>query len=244
MLRVATAGLTSGEHVLSGDEAHYVHRIHRCQVGDELQLFDPEGEVEAHAVIEGVTGNRVVCRVLHVTQATRRGVDGLRLIQGLGKGDKAEQVVKHAVALGAQSVELVACERSVSRPTERDATKEERLRRVAIDVARQCGRSTIPHVGLNAPWPSVLAHACKIGDVVALHPDGSNVSLERTLSLLSPSVVTIAVGPEGGFSAREVSALNEHGAHFASLGELVLRTELAAVAALARVGAWLSHRRE
>lgn len=221
-----------------------MHRIHRRQVGEELCLFDPELGIEAQAVIDEVSGKRVVCRVAEVAPGTRRGVDGLRLIQGLGKGDKAEQVVKHAVALGAQSVEFVACERSVSRPTERDAIKEERLRRVAIDVARQCGRSTLPHIALNAPWPSVFARATQEGTLVALHPDGANTSLERTLRSLSPTIVTIAIGPEGGFSAREVSALSEQGARFASLGDLVLRTELAAVAALARAGAWLSERHE
>ncbi len=242
MLRVATAGLKSGEHLLTGDEAHYVHRVHRMAVGDDVWLFDPDEGVEALGTITAFTSRGVVCRVGEVNEGTRRGVAGLRLIQGVGKGDKAEQVVKHAVALGAQSIEFVVCERSVSRPTARDGEKELRLRRVAVDVARQCGRSNVPAIGMSLPWAESITNAMATGLVVALHTDPAATLLEAMLAETNPTVVTIVVGPEGGLSDNEVRVLREQGARFASLGELILRMELAAVVALARAGAWLSGR--
>lgn len=242
MLRIATAGLASGEHVLSAEGAHYVQRVHRSSEGDQVLLFDPDSGVEAPAVITKLSHKAVVCRVGEVLPGRRRGIDGLRLIQGLGKGDKAEQVVKHAVALGVQSVEFVTCERSVSRPSARDADKELRLQRVAVDVARQCGRSNVPSLGMNVAFRVALEKAKSEGLLVALHTDGSSGVLERILEDAMPSVVTVVVGPEGGFSGHEVRELTAYGAHFASLGELILRTELAAVVALSRVGAWLERR--
>lgn len=242
MLRVATAGLKSGEHLLTGDEAHYVQRVHRMAVGDDVWLFDPDEGVEALATITAFAGRGVACRVGEVKEGTRRGVPGLRLIQGLGKGDKGEQVVKHAVALGVQSIEFVVCERSVSRPTARDGEKEQRLRRVAVDVARQCGRSNVPAIGMSLPWAQTIASATATGLVVALHTDPAATPLEVMLTSTNPDVVTIVVGPEGGLSDNEVLVLREQGARFASLGELILRTELAAVVALARAGAWLFSR--
>jgi 16S rRNA (uracil1498-N3)-methyltransferase len=240
VLRVATAGLKGGEHLLTGDEAHYVQRVHRRVVGDDVWLFDPDAGVEALATLLAFTSRGVVCRIGEVKDGTRRGVAGLRLIQGVGKGDKGEQVVKHAVALGVQSIEFVVCERSVSRPTPRDAEKELRLRRVAVDAARQCGRSNVPAIGMSLPWAQSITNATATGLVVALHTDPATTPLETLLAETNPAVISVVVGPEGGLSDHEVQVLKQQAARFASLGELILRTELAAVVALARAGAWLS----
>jgi 16S rRNA (uracil1498-N3)-methyltransferase len=243
VLRVATSDLKAGKYSLTGDGAHYVQRVHRKGVGDVVLLFDPDQGVEASGVIVSIVAKCVVFQLDEVTPGTRCGIAGLRLIQGLGKGDKPEQVVKHAVALGVQSIEFVACERSVSRPSHRDTDKELRLGRVAVDVARQCGRSNVPHIGVSVSWREALANSAALGLLVALHTDVSSATLEAQLAAAVPSVVTIVIGPEGGFSASEVNDLATHGASLASLGELILRTELAAVVALARTGAWLARDR-
>lgn len=207
-----------------------------------MVLFDPELGLEADAVISAVDNKHVQCEVGPTRVGERVGVLGLHLVQGLGKGDKPEQVVRDAVVLGAQSVCFVICERSVAQATDRDAAKKERLTRVAVDAARQSGRSNLPGIRYGVAFDAAVDED---GDASALvlHPDDAALSLEAVLSA-PPAMrqVKTWIGPEGGFSERELRQLMARHARLASLGGLVLRTELAAVVALARIGAWLEAR--
>lgn len=225
---------------LSEEASHYVSRVHRRHAGDALLLFDLEAGLEADAVLLAVNGKRVVCEVSDLRRGERRGVQGLRLVQGLGKGDKPDQVVRDGVVLGVQAIDFVVCERSVVQPTSRDAAKQDRLTRVAIEAARQSGRSNLPRIRLGLGWEQALeAHEDAFS--ILLHP-GEDIPVVEAVLATRPIARDTAlwIGPEGGFSDSEVQGLVTKGAQLASLGDLVLRTELAAVVGLARVGAWLS----
>jgi 16S rRNA (uracil1498-N3)-methyltransferase len=256
-LRVPTTNLVSGVVALGDDASHYVSRVHRRAAGETVLLFDPVLGTEAVAEIVAVEGKRVTCRVGEIKAGARRGVAGLHLVQGLGKGDKPDQVVRDGVVLGAQSIRFVTCERSVAQPTARDAAKLERLIRIATEAARQCGRSNLPTIQLGVGFDDVALGALPNSDATAM-ADGDPLVLVlqpgEQLPLVEDLVthalvgrasvqVSIWVGPEGGFSEGELTTLISHGARLASLGDLVLRTELAAVVALARVGARLTQAR-
>jgi 16S rRNA (uracil1498-N3)-methyltransferase len=204
-----------------------------------LVLFDPERGLEADATIREVDNKDVLCDAGPPRVGERVGVLGLHLVQGLGKGDKPEQVLRDAVVLGAQSVSFVICERSVAQSTERDTAKKERLMRIAVDAARQCGRSNLPEIRFGLGFDAALEQD-EAAPPLVLHPDETALPVEAVLSA-APRVLAVKtwIGPEGGFSENELQRLIEHHGRFASLGQLVLRTELAAVVALARIGAWL-----
>ncbi len=241
-LRIPSAALTGGTLVLPEDVSHYVTRVHRRPVGDHVLLFDPAFGIEAEAVITSIEGKRVTLCVAAPRAGNRVGVVGLHLVQGLGKGDKPEQVVRDGVVLGAQSITFVACERSVAQSTDRDAAKHERLVRIATDAARQCGRSNIPSIQLGGSFEGAAANPSN-RLMLLLHPGDDLPTLEAVLNSHPNVAETVTwVGPEGGFSVVEVERLMAGGARLASLGNLVLRTELAAVVCLARVGAWMSAR--
>lgn len=242
LLRVPSAPLARGTLVLSEDASHYVSRVHRRPLGDHVLLFDPVVGLEAEATIVAIEGKRVTMQVNEPHVGRRVGVRGLHLVQGLGKGDKPDQVVRDGVVLGAQSITFVVCERSVVQSTERDGAKLERLTRIATDAARQCGRSNLPAIQLGVAFEDAVADVCNRLTIV-LHPGADVPTVEEVLESADDFAQTVAwVGPEGGFSSAEVDVLVAGGARLASLGDLTLRTELAAVVCLARVGARLSAR--
>lgn len=237
-LRVPQSPLVEGLVGLSEEASHYVARVHRRGVGETVLLFDPSAEVEADAEVVTVKGKHVTCRVDALRPAQRRGIPGLHLVQGLGKGDKPDQVVRDGVVLGAQSIQFVVCERSVAQATDRDAKKSERLLRIAMEAARQCGRGNLPALQLGVPFATALTAGAD-GSTLVLHPGDDLPLLERAIEAAAARAVTLWIGPEGGFSDAELEALRARGAQLASLGDLVLRMELAAVVALARAGAAL-----
>jgi 16S rRNA (uracil1498-N3)-methyltransferase len=154
-------------------------------------------------------------------------------VQALGKGDKTEQVVRSATALGVAEVHLVESARSVARAGERSDAKRIRLESIALDAARQSGRGDVPKlVGPHALERELDAWRSLPAIKLCLVPGAARSlrSLTRDWSVGSP--IALLIGPEGGFAPEELSAAEGAGFVAASFGELVLRTEIAGVAAL------------
>ena len=165
-------------------------------------------------------------RVREASRVARREVC---VVQAIGKGTKLDAVVRDATELGATRIVPAVADRSVKRRTDL-----ERLRRVALEAARQCGRGDVPVV--EAPVRLAPALGDLEGGVVVLHPEASE-SLGAVLGDLRGSVA-IVIGPEGGFSDEELADAVERGARLARLGAFVLRTETACAAALGAVACW------
>jgi 16S rRNA (uracil1498-N3)-methyltransferase len=145
-----------------------------------------------------------------------------------------EQVVRAATALGADAVHLVVTERSVALPGE---LRRDRLRVLAIETARQCGRGDVPRIDGPEPLPHALPKAADSTLRVCLVP-GAAVTLAEVLAATPRGTRTaLLIGSEGGLNEFELEAAREQGFVEASLGPFVLRTELAAVAALSCLAA-------
>ena len=114
LLRVPVLDLRSGESVLDDEAAHYVVRVRRLCAGDRFVAFDPSARVESDAEVTS-TSREVTCRFgsLRVAQGVPRRE--VTLIQGIGKGEKPERVVRDATALGVSRVILVESARTVAR---------------------------------------------------------------------------------------------------------------------------------
>lgn len=244
--RVVVEGLSEGANALSAPAAHYVGRVLRLRVGQTLLAVDPRRGLEAEAVLLQV-GRGARVQAAAPRPGSQLGIPGLHLVQCLGKGDKLERVLRDAVALGVTQLSVVVSERTVVRPREQAAEKHARWLDIAIDVARQCGRSNIPFV----QGPMTFDERCE-------HQQGSEQGSDLVLRPGAPALLDVLtkytrgqggaaideraplrvwIGPEGGFSPLELGRLRELRALEASLGPLVLRTETAATVALAVVAA-------
>jgi 16S rRNA (uracil1498-N3)-methyltransferase len=229
--RAPLSPIRAGEQQLPRELAQYLVRVLRLRAGDAFVVFDPEAGVEADAeLLQDVPAIARVSEPRAVRAALGREVT---LVQGLAKGDKPEQVLRAAVALGARRVTFVRTERSVAGAE----LRLERLRAVMLDAARQCGRGDLPElVGpleLEA-GARVDAELRYVLDPAAGH---SLVDALRAAGSSPKRAVALAVGPEGGFSPAEQGSLVKAGFVPVRLGAHVLRTELAATAALAVVAA-------
>jgi 16S rRNA (uracil1498-N3)-methyltransferase len=226
-LRVPVDALASGERSLPDDAATYVTRVHRLVPGDLLLLFDPERACEADAEILDA-GKRAVTVRVGEPRAARRPAREITLIQGVGKGDKLDAVVRDATELGATRIVPALCERSVARP---DAARAVRWRRIAVEAARQCGRGDVPALGAPIPFAEAIREAR--GDArICLDPRAAH---PLSAALLAAPSVAFAVGPEGGLSDRELALAEEAGFARASLGAWILRTETVCAAVLGAI---------
>jgi 16S rRNA (uracil1498-N3)-methyltransferase len=157
-------------------------------------------------------------------------------MQAVGKGDKPEQAVRDATALGAQSVRFVHSERGVAKSS--SDHRRERLLRVAAQVARQCGRADIPQIFVPRPLSEALADLPTGGLRIACgFAEDARPLLQIATTERIRSGVTILIGPEGGLSDEELEAARAVGFQVVDLGPYVLRTEVACTMVLSALRA-------
>jgi 16S rRNA (uracil1498-N3)-methyltransferase len=228
--RAPLSPLVAGEQQLSKELGGYLVRVLRLRAGDRCVLFDPATALEAEA--ELVRDIPTLVRIAEPRPAPRVSRRELTLLQGLSKGDKPEQVLRAAVALGVSHVRFVRTERSIAGAE----LRPDRLRAVMLDAARQCGRGDLPLLGELVDLDATL-QAPVAGLGLLLEPNAERSLVETLRSLSAEHPLTLAVGPEGGFSEAESQALLSAGYQPVRLAPFVLRTELAAVAALSVVAA-------
>lgn len=225
-------GRGAGDDVaLSPRDAHRLRTVLRLRVGAEVQVSDGAGARVDAALTEGGS-LRLTTDPLQVP----RPRPGLDVLQALGKGRKTEEVVQAVTELGADGITLVAATRSVVRldPAKLTRTQDRwhAIARAACEQSRRVHRPTI-----RGP---VAATESPDGDGVFLvaHPGGQ--PLPDAIAAVGPTDrITIAVGPEGGWTDEEVAGWRARGGRVVGLGPTVLRTEHAAAAAVAVVAAAL-----
>lgn len=218
----------AGEVRLPDGLAHHATRVLRLRDGDALVLFDGRGgEVEASLVARG----RSWFAALGVhTEPRRESPLELVLVQALVGAEKMDWIVQKAVELGAAAVVPVHTERSVARLVgERAARKHEHWHQVAVSACEQSGRNRIPRIEPVAGLADYLAANRQVYDKLLLAPQGE-AGLARLQRPRGP--LHILVGPEGGWSERELAACDAAACRRIGLGPRVLRTETAGLAAL------------
>lgn len=233
-VRVALEELREGEHPITGDPARYLTRVLRLREGARFTAFDPVLRVEAEATLLAAERNRVLARFEPPVPASVVGSAGVTLIQCAGKGDKVDEVVRAATALGAGRIVIATSERSVARGT---ATSERsaRLNAIALDAARQSGRGDLPLLEGPLLLADALAAAATTPALKLCLEPTAETALGRALDERAGRALLLLVGPEGGFADAERDLARTAGFTLVRLGALVLRTELAAVAALGAV---------
>ncbi len=226
MKRLHLPQAKSGLSELTGEPFHYLSRVLRVKAGDALEVFDGQGQVFA-AQVKEVAEAALTLELKEPRPAPR--APALTLIQGLPKGDKLELVLQKGTELGVAAFYPVVTARAVSRPKDGEA-KAERWRKIVSEAARQCGRADVPPVAAPGPLEAAVAALPQGTQLLVLDEEEHALRLSDALG---DGPVALVVGPEGGLAREEVVALRQSGGVSVTLGPRVLRTETAALAALA-----------
>jgi len=221
--------------VLPDDAAHHAARVLRLREGDLVLLFDGRGgEYEASLSMPG--RGQVVAGIGARHGAERESPLTVTLVQGVSSGEKMDFTIQKAIELGVAAIQPVLTAKSVVRlSAEREEKKLAHWKRVAIAACEQCGRNRVPVVRKAM----ALAAYCGAPDHASLRlllsPEGK-AGLRDFRQQFGQAVV-IAAGPEAGFSDEEERLLQRAGFVPMRLGPRILRTETAALAALAALNA-------
>ena len=220
-----------GVCTLPEDSAHHAVHVLRLREGEEVTLFNGRGG-EYAARIASMQRLKISIDLLQHRAVERESPLRITLVQGVSAGERMDSTVRKAVELGVAEIQPVLATRSVARPKgERAEGRRGHWQKIVIAACEQCGRNRIPEVQPLAALGDY--RAAEEGTKILLSPQAK---LKLSEIPQSPAYV-LAAGPEAGFTAEEEAALAAAGFVPASLGPRVLRTETAAVAALAALNA-------
>jgi len=236
VLRVPVHQLDEGEMTLDPEASRYVARVHRLRTGDDLLLFQPREAREANATVVAIGRAGVRCRVHTVRAVALRARRPITLLQGIGKGDKLDAITRDATELGATTLVAVETSRGVVRLGARGEERMRRLRRIAAQAARQCGRGDAPEVKGPLPWSEALRLAVDPPGLKLCLWEGATDSIGPKLRALgAEEPLVVAIGAEGGLEEAEIVQARALGFAIVSLGPFILRTETVTAAVLGAV---------
>lgn len=223
------------EFALGREAAHHAARVLRLRAGDALVVFDGRGgEYAAH--VAALTREQLVVATGAHHEVERESPLAVTLLQGLSSGERMDFTVRKAVELGAAVIQPLLAARSLVRLSDaREAGRLGHWRRIVVAACEQCGRNRVPELRTPLTVDDYCASVPPVALRLLLAPGAG-----RTLRALSGRIVgpvALAAGPEAGFSTQEEAGLVAAGFLPVSLGPRVLRTETAALAALAGLNA-------
>ena len=214
---------------LDAREAHHVRDVLRLAERTPVEVFDDQGNVGIGVLR---TVNFAVVTVL--VESVSREIAAFRfaIASAVPKAARGDWMVEKLTELGADVFIPLAAARSVVLPEGKN--KLERWQRLALEAAKQSHRRGVMRIEPLTALPAAIEHALASGEAWHLSTSGATTPLRD----LRPTaqMLTLFIGPEGGWSDEEVELFERYGIPAISLTSTILRIETAAIGVAAVVG--------
>ena len=214
---------------LAGNEYKHLAEVLRARIGDIVVLCPNDGRDYEYAV-KAIDKTSATLEYIRDYPNKTETDATLTAYIALLKGDKTELAVQKLTELGVRRVVPFVSDFTVQR-----SEKTDRLKRAAHEASKQCGRAIIPEVGDVIPFDRILSELDKRFDAVVFAYEGAYADGKRLREIINGDEKSVAmiIGPEGGFSEKEVRALADAGHMPVTLGKRILRAETASIACAA-----------
>ena len=209
---------------IQGQEAQHISKVLRRVPGDSIEVANGAGDIFSCEIAE-ITRQTVTARCVekhsqHIPQKKK-----ILALGTIKKRDRLEFAVEKAVELGAWEICLFDADHS-----ERSKINTNRVEAIIVSAFKQSGRYWLPKFVFKRSLDKVLEYYGG-HKVIMAH---EKTSTDQHPQMLSSAENLLLVGPEGGFSEREVGLTEENGGEFISLGKNRLRAETAVTAILSQ----------
>lgn len=221
---------------ISREEEHHLLDVCRAKPGEKIRLFNGIGDsvtVRIKRIYPKKTSsqNRMEFEILDSVNAVPK-TSRLTLYQAIPKGDNIFWIIQKSTELGVSSIVPVLTERVIKRPSDKDRHFSDRLKKTAIEAAKQCGTSYIPEIVEVMGLDQCLNHVKKHHyDAVFFGAIGVGArDFKTVMNGLKDKTIrdaALLIGPEGDFTEEEIGLISASGAIPVSFGETILKVETA-----------------
>ncbi len=157
----------------------------------------------------------------------------LHLLLAVFKFDHFEWALEKATELGVSRITPILARRTEKHLAQSSGKRAERWRRIAHEAAKQSRRTDVPLIADPAPLKAALTAESSTATRILLSETEQSLTLTAALTARTADDTALAIGPEGGWTAEEMTLFTEHHWQHVTLGPRILRAETAAIAAIA-----------
>jgi 16S rRNA (uracil1498-N3)-methyltransferase len=227
------SAFSDGNIILRSEEARHLKDVLRLRAMDEVFVFNGEG-LEFKCRVNVIGKHETQLSVIEeVSPSSPESTLELTLAVALMKGEKLDLVIQKSTELGVKRFMLVECEHAdVKVRTESDLERRmTRLRRIALEAAKQSGRARIPQIEGPVKLDRFLVASASDLRLFFSERGGGRLNIPAPPGI--SATVTAVIGPEGGWSNEEFEIAKRNGWNIITLDGRVLRAETAAIAVAA-----------
>jgi 16S rRNA (uracil1498-N3)-methyltransferase len=225
---------------ITGSDVKHIKNVLRLKKGEKIEVFDGTGR-EYTVIIENVT-DKISGKIISKKDIKNEPGPRIILWQGLPKGSKIDFIIQKCTEVGVSRIVPLITERSIVKiEPQKVAQKQKRWQKIAVSAAEQSGRVEVPRIDEPVDFTTALENSDKkLLNIIPWEIE-SKLTLKGILKknqefINSPNpVINIFIGPEGGFTHREIEKAKSAGLIPVSLGPRILRTETAGLAVLVMV---------
>ena len=215
---------------VTGQTAHHVTNVLRLRSGAPVSVFDGKG-CEHRAIVKTIMRSEIILEIAEAIAVLQESSLDITLLQGITRNDRMDLVLQKAVELGVSTIQPLWMQRSQARLKGSRLDKRcKHWQGVIVSACEQCGRATLPQLGAAMNYSDWMFSRNSSGLRFLLQPDS-----ETGLGALQApdDRIYVLAGPEGGLNSDEQVLAKSAGFIGIRLGPRILRTETAALAALA-----------
>ena len=218
---------------ITGDLLHHLRASLRLHLNEPLYLTDDRRR-RHHAIVTDLTRERLTARILSSREGPEPPYPSLTLGQAILKGDHMDWIVQKATELGVETIVPLVTHRSVVRPQEARVTNQTaRWQRIACEAAQQSEQWQLPTVQTPMDFQDFVTRLRPTVRLILVERADGKKLTDIQLPAGPAASLAVAVGPEGGWHAEEVTMAKEQNFQPVTLGTTILRSETASLAALA-----------
>lgn len=219
--------------LITGSDVNHIRNVLRMKPGEKVRISTGTGANYLCSItqVEEMSVTAQIVEEMAGTELPNRIV----LFQGLPKADKMELIIQKAVELGAAEIVPVSMKNCVVKLDAKKAeNKVKRWQQIAESAAKQSKRSLIPAVHEVLSYREAVAYAAECDvRLVPYENEQGMAGTKATIEAIAPGEsIAVFIGPEGGFDESEIAMARDAGMKTISLGNRILRTETAGLAAL------------
>lgn len=211
---------------LDGENANHIINSLRCKIGEEIEISSGDG-YDYICKIEEINKNSVIAKIIDCFGNESEPKTKITLYQGLPKSEKMELIIQKCVELGIDEIVPVNTDRTIVKLVGKEDKKIVRWNKISEAAAKQSRRGKIPAILPILNFSDAIKQANKNSlNIIPYEKEKSN-TIKSIIKQFNGNSIGIFIGPEGGFSEKEIALAVENNITPITLGKRILRTETA-----------------
>ena len=241
-ITISPTQIHANQIALTTEQHHYLTRVIRLQTGAQFQAIDGTRQLYLAEILPD-TGLRTAAgtaKIIQISITLSPELPPITLICALPKGNSFDEIVRACTELGVTTIRPAISDRTLLHPSPQ---KCQRWHKIAQEATEQSERLVSPTIAAPQALPTIFSQLTDPSYKYLCEARGEHPHLLTTLQAtqLQNLPISIAIGPEGGWTDGEINLAIEYNFQLVSLGQNILRTITAPIVALAIVTAALEN---